>query len=140
MSIIADPAAPHSPKPFWGYRVLLMACVGMVLAGLGWVTHRSGNHPAPVTQVGSKASPQTKIASETPYQKPAGMDLLRSAQDELALNGIIQGGSGKSLALINQQVVEEGDQIQGKRVVRVEADAVELQGDSDQIKTLKLGD
>ena len=126
----ADFPSPPSPRSFWAYRVLLLVCAGLVLAGLGWITQRHTRHPSEVRPV----------KTETVSQKSAGLRLLRSAQGELSLNGIIQGGGGKSLALINQQVVEEGDQIQGKRVVRVESDAVELQGDSDQIKTLKLGD
>ncbi len=126
----ADSPSPPSPKSFWAYRMLLLVCVGLVLAGLGWVTQRSENRPAPATQIRSEPSPQ----------KSAGLKLLRSAQGELALNGIVQGGRGKSLALINNQVVEEGDQIRGKRVVRVESDAVQLQEDSGRIRTLKLGD
>ena len=126
----ADFPSPPSPRSFWAYRVLLLVCAGLVLAGLGWITQRHTRHPSEVRLA------KTEIVS----RKSAGLKLLRSAQGEMSLSGIIQGGGGKSLALINHQVVEEGDQIQGKRVVRVEPDAVQLQDNAGRIKTLKLAD
>lgn len=69
--------------------------------------------------------------------QPVGLNLLRAAENKWHLNGIIKGGEGRSLALINGQVVEEGDSIQGARVVRVAQGDVDLEQEG-QVKNLKL--
>ena len=141
MSIIADAlqkaetpstasGLPPSPRSLWAYRVLLLACVGFVLLGLGWITKHPGNHPPAVAQARTKST----------SQKSTGLKLLRSAEGELSLTGIVHGGDGKSLALVNNQVVEEGDRIRGRRVVRVESNTVQLEDASGRVKTLQLKD
>lgn len=146
MSIIADalrkaetsPAGspqPPSPGSLWAYRLMLMVCVGMVLGGLWWMARHPGKGPSSPTPTTAQGR-----SEPAPQKSSGGLKLLRSAEGELSLSGIVQGGGGRPLALINNQVVEEGDQIRGKRVVRVEANTVQLQDDSGRIKTLKLGD
>ncbi|MEO0082016.1 MAG: hypothetical protein ABIL25_06970 [candidate division WOR-3 bacterium] len=45
---------------------------------------------------------------------------------ELSLKAITMGGE-RAYALINDQILEEGDQISGKRIVKIEADKVILE-------------
>jgi len=44
------------------------------------------------------------------------------------------------MALINDQVVQEGDPIGGKRVLRIEESFVLLQDEAGQLKTLRLAE
>lgn len=142
MSLIADalrkaestsPASPPPPSPgsLWVYRALLLGCVAVILAGLGTVAKRRAQQPARV----QPASPAVTAAQS----KPAGLQILRTAQRDLNLNGIVRGGSGRSLALINGEVVEEGGQVRGARLVKVDPEAVQLE-ENGKTRTLKLED
>jgi hypothetical protein len=55
------------------------------------------------------------------------MNLFRTADVQWRLNGIVRGGDGEALALINDQVVAEGGSVQGARLVRVAQDQVEME-------------
>ena len=142
MSLIADalriaesasPAGPTPPSPnsLWIYRALLLGCVAVVLAGLGSVAKRrtpaSAQKPAAVTAA----------ASAPAAQKSSGLNLLRTAQGGLNLSGTVRGGNGKPLALINNELVEEGGSVRGARLVRVDENAVELEQDG-RTRTLTL--
>ena len=142
MSLIADAlrkaesasgqaANPPSPKSLWGYRALLAGCVGGILLGVGILArrHTPSSTPLPPT------SGQTVKA-----EKPRGFELLRAANREMSLNGIVRGGDGKSLALINNQVVEEGSTVQGVKLVSIRQDGVELQDTEGRTQTLRLAD
>ncbi|GEM_PF-2974511 len=133
----APPPFPENsaPKSHAVYRLALVGCVGLVLLGIAQVTRR----PARVAPV------QTAHAvSETPKKSaPAGVmgkQLLRTALGEMALTGTLRSADGKSLALINNEVVGQGDQVRGMTVVQVNPDSVELQDDGGKTKTLKLED
>lgn len=141
MSLIADalrkaestsPASPPPPPPgsSWIYRALLLGSVVVILAGLGTAAKRRA-HPALV----QPASPIVTAAR----QKPADLQILRTAQRNMSLNGTVRGGSGKPLALINGEVVEEGGQVRGAKLVRVEPEAVQLE-ENGQSRTLELED
>lgn len=141
MSLIADalrkaestsPASPPPPSPssLWVYRALLLGCVAVVLAGLGVVAQKKTRQPAHV---------QSAAPAVAAQQKPAGLQLLRTAQRDLDLNGIVRGGSGKPLALINDEIVEEGGRVRGARLVQIDPDAVQLE-ENGKIRTLKLED
>lgn len=56
----------------------------------------------------------------------------------LSLKAITIGGE-RSYALINDQILEEGDQISGKRIVRIESDKVTLE-QGGRTFTLMLGE
>ena len=123
---------PPSGRSLWIYRVLLAGSVLLVLVALGVVTRT----PA------KQGAPQTEAAVPPETEKPAfpsGFTLLRHAESELRLNGIVQGGDGKSLALINDLVLEEGESIRDTRIVRVESDRVQLE-ENGTIRTLTLAD
>lgn len=142
MSLIADalrkaestsPGSPTPPSPnsLWIYRALLLGCVAVVLAGLGAVTQRKARQD-PAQKTAAAAAAPAPVA-----QKSSGLNLLRTAQGGLNLNGIVRGGDGKSLALINGEVVEEGGSVRGARLVRVDESAVELEQDG-RTRTLRL--
>ncbi len=141
MSLIADAlrkadapvtaAPPSSPAPkkswsYWGIGALALLVVLGVRIALRPSGRPSSNPP------GSAAVPRV----ESPA--PVGLNLLRSAEGQWRLNGIVQGGSGKSLALINGQVVEEGGSVSGAQVTRVASDQVELETENGQSRTLKF--
>ena len=140
MSLIADalrkaestsPASPPPPSPgsLWVYRALLLGSVAIILAGLGAVAKRRTQPPAHV----QPAAP----AVTTAQQKPTGLQLLRTAHRDLNLNGIVRGGSGKSIALINDEVVEEGGRVRGAKLVRIDPNTVQLE-EGGKTRTLKL--
>ena len=140
MSLIADalrkaestsPASPPPPSPnsLWVYRALLLGCVAVVLVGLGMVTKRRAQGPARV----QPAAPAVTAAQA----KPAGLQILRTAQRDMSLNGTVRGGPGKPLALINGELVEEGGQIRGAKLVRIDPGTVQLE-ENGKTRTLKL--
>lgn len=142
MSLIADalrkaettsPASPPPPSPgsLWVYRALLLGCVVVVLASLGLVAKRRARTTA--------VPAATAAAQAAAKREPSGLQLLRTAQRDMRLNGIVVGGPGKPLALINDRVVQEGDHIQGARLVRIDPDTVQLE-ENGRIRTLKLED
>ena len=119
--------SPSSPKPLWIYRAALVSSVGIVLLGLALVTRR----PAPPA---ARTSASTAGAGTYSTQS-RGIHLLRKAQ---GLSGTIRGGSGASLALIDNEIVQKGDRIRGMTVVQVDPDSVRLEDRSGKAKTLTL--
>ncbi|MBI3317712.1 MAG: hypothetical protein HYZ90_01000 [Candidatus Omnitrophica bacterium] len=141
MSLIADalrkaggsPATPplpgmHNPPPRsrWIYAVALIGLA--VLAFRAW-----GNTPSRTLDVAPAASPERTARLHQANPQPLGLSLLRTAENQWRLNGTVRGGQGKALALIDDQVVEEGGSFRGAKVVRVS------QNESDgEVTTLKI--
>lgn len=138
----APPPSPEpSPRPYGLYRGLLIVCVGLVLVGITQVTRRPASpavrtaaQPAPAAALTKKTSPPALPAPS----KAQGIQLFQTAQAGLVLSGTLLDSNGESLALINNQVLREGDQIRGMRVVKVNTDSVELQDQDGKTKTLGL--
>lgn len=120
---------PPSPRSLWFHRAVLIGSVGIVLAGVAVVTRR----PAPAARTPGRLA----VAEAVPAKSP-GRQLFQAAQAGLALSGTLRDNNGESLALINNQVLTEGDQIRGLRVVKVNTDSVELQDQDGKTKTLGL--
>ena len=150
MSLIADalkkaeatppPPSPElSQRPYGLYRGILVASAGLVLAGISQVTGRPSSpatrqpEPAPAAPLPKPPSPPLPAPSQTP-----GIQLFQAAPMGLTLNGTLLDNTGESLALINNQVLREGDQIRSMRVVKVNTDSVELQDQDGKTKTLGL--
>ena len=141
MSLIADalrktnPVSPQTPapssprKPGWLGGLVLLGTAG-IAASL--ISH--SKHSLPPANSRTPSAPSKAVS--TPRSN--GLNLLRMAEGQWRLNGVIQGGKGESLALINGQVVEEGATIQGAKVVRVAQDQVDIDEGDGQIKTLKI--
>ena len=124
------PTPPTSPRRLWIYRAALGGSIGLVLLGLAQLAARPS---AP-----AKGASAPAVRTEPRTAKTSGMQLLRTARGEMELNGTLSGGNGKSLALINNQIVQQGDQIGGMRVVQVDPDSVQLQDQNGKTKTLRI--
>ncbi len=122
----SGPSGSDNPK--WLSGAAVLAAVGLLI----FLLPRSANHAT-----GPNASAPTVSAALAPSKPKLGLNLLRSAESQWRLSGVISGGGGKPVALINQRVVEEGEMIGGARVVQISQDEVELESEG-QIRTLRL--
>ena len=130
----ADPSGETSPaslssRSLWISRIFLTVSIVAVLAVLGVVTKTR-------EQAHSRPEAVNSVPSVVPSSM--GSTLLRQADSGLNLEGIIRGGNGKSLALINNRILEEGDAIQGSRIVRVDEKQVHVEEKNGTIRMLKL--
>ncbi len=125
------PPSSLSSRSLWIYRILLVGSVLVVLTALGVVTK------VPKGLSPSRSEAVKPLRPTSP--KPLGSLLLRQAEGGPHLEGIVRGGNGNSLALINNRILKEGDAIQGSRIVRVENDHVQVE-ENGAIRTLKLTD
>ena len=122
------------PRPKWSY---LVAFVGVTAVTLAVLVQKSKHHLNSEGTSGQKRV--TLLTSTAGSSRPASPNLLRIAEGQWRLNGIVRGGPGQSLAIINGKLVEEGSSIQGAKLVRVSENQVDLElGDDGQVKTLKL--
>ncbi len=133
-----QPSPEPSPRPYGLTRGLLILCVGLVLVGIAQVTRRTASpatRPAPAAAV-AKASPPPALPEPS---KTQGIQLFQAAQAGLVLSGtLLDSNNGESFALINNEVLKEGDHIRGMRVVKVNTDSVDLQDQDGRMKTLGL--
>lgn len=123
----ASPLPPKGRNP-WAVGL------GLLIVGLGVVGLFLGPRRPPSTTTAS-LKPAPGVAS--PAARSEGFQLLRVAESHWRLNGIVQGGEGKSLALINGQVVEEGATFQGARIARISQSEVEIEQEG-RSTTLRL--
>lgn len=120
-----------------------VATVGILSVGLAFIfvqSRSSSSKPsAPAAKPPSAPPADNPPPEESPPPVPesTGVQLIMEAQGQWRLNGIVRGGDGKALALINGRLIEEGGVIEGARVVRVNRDEVELEKDG-QRSTLTL--
>ena len=127
-----SPVPEPASRSLWVYRAVLLGSIALVLAGLAVVTHRPSRMLPPTAGAASFVIPETP----PPSALDQGLQLLRKSQ---GLSGIISGGEGERLALIDNQVVQKGDRVRGMTVAQVNPDSVELQEDNGgKTKTLKL--
>ncbi len=140
MSLIADalrkagspsPAPTPPPSGRWVYTLFLIGCGGLALVFLP--------HHLPVKPSTPTSLPQKIQKPSAPAAVPqrTGLNLLRVAESQWRLTGIVQGGDGKPIALVNNRVVEAGDSLGDAHVVRVTENQVEIETEG-RIKTLKL--
>jgi hypothetical protein len=137
----AFPSTGPSGRSPWVYRAILAGSVALILVTL-WAVSKP-NRKAPIhpvrESIGSlKASPSHVPSKET---FPLGRTILRQAEGELRLKGILHGGGGRPMALIGGHLLEEGQTFGGgKRLVRVEPTQVEIESEDGRIQTLRLAD
>lgn len=79
----------------------------------------------------------TAPSSSNASLRREGLQLLRNAESQWRLSGIVHGGEGKPLALINGQIVEEGGSLRGAKIARITEHEVELEQEG-ATKTLRL--
>lgn len=151
MSLIADalrksevssagsPPTLPTRRSLWIYRGLLLISVLGVLAGVARGRLQQTDAPAPTAvAVSEPASHAAQLPSRW-RNAATGRNLFQVAERQWRLNGIVEGGPGRSLALINNELVSEGDSIRGATVVRVDTRRVDLQI-GKKIQTLTLED
>jgi len=120
--------APQPAKPWAGLLLPGLASAGF----LWWWLHQPPSPPRSVPP----PSPFAAHSSTTALPQPI-LTLVPAvpAAPQLAwkINGILVG-QGKPTAIVNGQVVEEGDEIAGAKVVRVDPDQVEILQDGETIR------
>ena len=127
--------SPPSKKPRWTSGVVLLGSVALVALFLGYLSAGPTRKVASTETESNTASLATEpnpLATE-----PKDMNVLHSAESQWRLNGIVRGGQGEPLAVINGQVLEEGSPVQGARIIRIAKDQVDLETEG-QVKTLTL--
>jgi hypothetical protein len=98
-----------------------------------------GSAGKPSADTTAKTSLMTPRPPETWGTDPFVRDwIMVNELANFSLKAITLGGD-RAYALINDQIVEEGDQISGKRIVRIESDRVTLE-QGGRTFTLQLGD
>ncbi|HOW36018.1 MAG TPA: hypothetical protein PL155_06370 [Candidatus Omnitrophota bacterium] len=132
------------PQPLKKNPTLWVATVLIFLGFLGCGTifafiMFSRNQAAPTASTGNNDSDNKETAKKGsitlfPSAAPNSAQAQNSA-DALVLNGIITMGTDR-LALINNQILKEGDYIGEKRVLSIEIDKVEI-FDKGQVVVLK---
>jgi hypothetical protein len=127
----AETPPPANDKPRWFYGAAALAAVALLVVLIPRGSHRNAESKPAGSPAASNPAPAQLAKANL------GLNLLRSAESQWRLSGVIAGGEGKSLALINQQVVEEGGTIGRAKVTRVSQNEVDLEEDG-QIRTLKL--
>ena len=157
MSLIAEAlkkaeAAPPEKSPIPNkstavYRLTLLGCVVLVLLGIERVTRRPTPEEPPQQQAASTLPPAPAPVEPEPPPSPQAVAPPAPAPvteppshlsgPELLFKGTLQDSSGKTLALINREIVQQGDRVREMTVVRVSPDSVELQDESGKTKTLR---
>jgi hypothetical protein len=99
--------------------------------------------PAPAAAAGDTtaavASPLAPRAPESWGTDPFVRDwIMINELSNLSLKAVTMGGD-RAYALINDQILEEGDQISGKRIAKIESDKVTLE-QGGRTFTLLLGE
>src|SRR3989338_4948298 len=128
---------PPDKNP-WFWLIAIVVSFGFIGCGLIFIFLV---FPFKKTAVSFTNNPQkqtltgAKQASVTMFAKPSvAMAKKDEPKDTIVLNGIITMDDGQ-FALINNQILKEGDYINGKRIVSISADKVEI-FDKGQILTL----
>ena len=104
------------PGSIWLYRFLLLGSIGGVVFSSGLLIR------------------QLKQRSSIPTQRT-----LFPAKRPLILTGVMRSTDGERLAIINRQVLGEGETVQGMRLVRIHEDSVDLD-QQGEISVLRLKD
>ena len=140
-----SPALPPSPpKPRFKKGAAWFSAI-LIFAGVFLLRYESASRRAlpPQPLLPSQGQPVALQDDSVPKPAPSqpqrpGLNLLRAAENSWKLNGVLRGGDGQPLALINNQVVEQGAIVRGAKLVRVNDTSVELEEEDGQTHTLKL--
>ena len=116
------PSAPHQSTR-WGLAMLLIVLGGTALA---FWPHHAGHAP---TAIAPTPAPGAARATRPGTMPQPIMNMFPVGPTASALSWKVDGvivGMGKPTAVINGQVVEEGQQVRGAKVVSVNTDRVQL--------------
>ncbi len=117
---LANSFAGKKSNPRFLVAVVIFVFVGFLGCGFALMLLINSSSPKNVVKY---ISPQTQDAEKT---TALNLPLLsKSNPAQLVLNGIISM-EGEYLALINNQILKEGDYVQDKRIISITKDKVEL--------------
>ena len=140
---------PQTPR--WITLALIGACAVVLWNLSNELSGKSGAAKQPVLQTWTPQATKSLVPAPAPAPVPKifheliglpktrdnlGLSLLRSANSQWRLSGVIQG-DGEPLALINGSVVEQGSSVEGANVVRITENEVDIETDDGPL-TLKL--
>lgn len=131
----------HPKFVFKKIYFLYLLLIGIsVVAGRFFFTKAPPQHvePAQVQPVEVQAPPQVQAPAPVPApqeaQAPAPpIDAKKKLEESLVLNGIFFSGD-EGCALINNQIVKQGDLIEGATVKQISLNEVELEFEGSTIK------
>lgn len=112
---------------------VFVVCSGIFIASIFW---RFLTKPLPTNNMVPKNLP--RIIKETPKvnletKPPVSAETKEEIKNNLVLNGVFFSGD-EGYALINNQIVKEGDLIAGAVVKRISLDEIELESEGSIIK------
>ncbi|MBI5144691.1 MAG: hypothetical protein HZA27_00715 [Candidatus Omnitrophica bacterium] len=132
------------PKPYLIY-ILLASLVFFVANTLFIFFRRAAPTNSTVNPLPSQSLPVQQVVNQTsettpeatlipaPETLPVVAAEKEDLKEKLVLNGIFFSNE-QVYALINNQIVREGDTIEGAKVVRITSDEVELASEEENIK------
>ena len=112
-------------------RALLIVIV-LIVGGIIFYVALS---PKPVKSTARRISPPPASVQEVAVTPKPTTEPAPTPKPELTLYGIISSADGKT-ALINSEILKEGDTILGKKILKIYDNRVELD-DSGKVMTLK---
>ncbi len=126
---------PSSRRPTpWGLVVLLIGLGGATLA---FWPHQTGQAPLAAASANRSHAPAPAARATRPGTMPQPiMNMLPIGPTASALSWKVDGvivGMGTPTAIINGQLVEEGQQVRGAKVVSVNTDRVQLLDNGETI-------
>ena len=105
-------------------------CPMIVVAGLALCSISFTAHAADGT------GPPRRSVEERPFGPPAPKPQKAAPKDTLALSGIMTMDN-KKVALINNEIYEVGETVQGMKIVDIAPDSVQIKM-GGKVKTLKI--
>lgn len=115
----------RSPRPKTFLILILMACAGFFIADIffGILAKLLSPHPALARRNPVIQAPKPLVKTPTPSVASPGF----------TLNGVFFSDDHGS-AIINNQIINEGDTIEGAKVISITLDGVELEIEGKSIK------
>lgn len=128
--IQSEPMSPIAPSPRIKNAVLfpitiLLISLGIIASGLLTISVTSSNRQPP--QAAKQKTQTESLEKSIPLasSKPSPIKSSPAILNTLTLNGIIATDAGQ-MVLINNEILKEGDVINGKKILNIYPDKVEL--------------
>lgn len=131
---------PRRQKPQTRVYLIYFAIIAALFLGAGFLykifmPRGAQNHQRLTQQQTQEPAKPSLLASQTQAEEPAPMP-KKPSLSALVLNGIFYS-KNESYALINNQIVKEGDLIEGRLIKKIDTGGIEL-GDEDTITKLTI--
>ena len=110
-------------RSLWIYRLLFLGSIGLVVLSSGLLI-RQLKLRSPIPS--QRTLPVKDAVTANPAPPSVLSNALFPAKHPLRLTGVLLSADGERLAIINRQVLGEGETVQGTKLVRINEDSVEL--------------